>query len=80
MYKGVLRVTYDRGYALQAKSLLLENTTTAAEAVEQLFESLGLRGSPNDYALEEHNAMTGGRQAIEDPMHSNNCTFGSTTF
>lgn len=60
MYKGVLKVNYDRGYALQTKSLLLENITTAPEAVEMLFDALGLRGNPSDYALEEHNAMTGG--------------------
>ena len=60
-YKGIVRVTYDRGYALQTKSLLLENTSTAFEAVEQLFEALGLRGSPKDYALEERNVVTGGK-------------------
>ena len=53
-------MSYDRGYALQTKSLLLENTTTAADAVVQLFDALGLRGSPSDYALEERNAVTGG--------------------
>jgi hypothetical protein len=53
-------VTYDRGYALQTKSLLLESTTTSSEAVKQLFEALGLRGSPKDYALEERNIITGG--------------------
>lgn len=61
MYKGIVKVTYDRGYALQTKSLLLENTTTAADAVVQLFDALGLRGSPSDYALEERNIMTGGK-------------------
>lgn len=40
--------------------MLLENTTTAADAVVQLFEALGLRGSPTDYALEERNIVTGG--------------------
>ncbi len=60
-YKGVVKVTHDRGYALQTKSLLLESTTTSAEAVEQLFDCLGLRGSPSDYALEERNLMTGGK-------------------
>lgn len=60
VYKGIVRVTYDRGYALHTKSLLLENTTTAIQAVEQLFEALGLRGKPKDYALEERNTVTGG--------------------
>lgn len=60
LYKGIVKVTYDRGYALQTKSLLLENTTTAADAVVQLFDALGLRGSPSDYALEERNIVTGG--------------------
>ena len=60
VYKGIVKVTYDRGYALQTKSLLMENTTTTAEAVVQLFEALGLRGSPSDYALEERNIVTGG--------------------
>lgn len=54
-------MTYDRGYALQTKSLLLENTTTVADAIEQLFDALGLRGSPSDYALEERNIVTGGK-------------------
>lgn len=60
MYKGIVKVVYDRGYALQTKSLLLENTTTAYEAVGQLVEALGLRGNPKDYALEERNIVTGG--------------------
>ena len=60
MYKGIVKVTYDRGYAIQTKSLLLENTTTADEAIEQLFEALGLPGNPKDYALEERNILTGG--------------------
>ena len=60
MYKGIIKVTYDRGYALQTKSLLVESTTTVAEAVVQLFRALGLRGAPVDYALEERNIMTGG--------------------
>jgi len=59
-FKGVLKVSYDRGYAMQTKSLLVESTTTASEVVEQLFDALGLRGSPTDYALEERNIMTGG--------------------
>ena len=56
-----MKITYDRGYAIQTKSLLLENTTSSAEAVEDLFDALGLRGRPSDYALEERNIMTGGR-------------------
>lgn len=64
VYKGIVKVTYDRGYALQTKSLLLHNTTTASEAVEQLFDALGLRGSPSDYALEERNVVTGGELII----------------
>ena len=64
VYKGIVKVTYDRGYALQTKSLLMENTTTTADAVVQLFEALGLRGSPSDYALEERNIVTGGKITI----------------
>ena len=60
MYKGVVKVTYDRGYAVQTKSLLLESTTTAMETLVQLIEGLGLRGTPADYALEERNKRTGG--------------------
>ena len=60
MYKGVIKVTYDRGYAVQTKSLLLESTTTASETVSQLVDGLNLRGSPSDYALEERNLRTGG--------------------
>lgn len=63
MYKGIVKVTYDRGYALQTKSLLLHSTTTSSQAVEQLFQALGLRGSPTDYALEERNVLTGGELA-----------------
>ncbi|XP_064382815.1 uncharacterized protein LOC135331544 [Halichondria panicea] len=64
VYKGVVKVTYDRGYALQTKSLLVENVTTTSEAVEQLFDALGLRGNPSDYAMEEHNLMTGEIRAV----------------
>ena len=60
MYKGVVKVTYDRGYAVQTKSLLLESTTTASETVAQLIQGLELRGTPLDYALEEKNTRTGG--------------------
>ena len=65
MYKGVVKVTYDRGYALQTKSLLLESTTTATETVDQLIEGLGLRGTPLDYALEQRNTRTGGLRERE---------------
>lgn len=71
MYKGIVKVTYDRGYALQTKSLLLHNTTTAFEAVEQLFAALGLRGSPSDYALEERNIVTGGKFLIYNSANEN---------
>ncbi len=71
VYKGIVKVTYDRGYALQTKSLLLENVTTAYQAVEQLFEALGLRGAPKDYALEERNVLTGG----ENCCCLSNCSF-----
>ena len=64
MYKGIVKVTYDRGYATQTKSLLLESTTTAAETVAQLCQCLNLRGTPMDYALEEHNLRTGGAYAL----------------
>ena len=64
VYKGIVKVTYDRGYAMQTKSLLLENTTTAADAIVQLFDALGLRGSPSDYALEERNIVTGGKTLL----------------
>ena len=53
-------MTYDRGYTLQTKSLLLESTTTVSETVAQLFDTLSLRGSPADYALEQRNSRTGG--------------------
>ena len=62
MYKGVLKISYDRGYVVQTKSLLLEGSSTAAEVVCQLFEALGLRGDPEDYALEERNIVTGGKR------------------
>ena len=69
MYKGVVKVTYDRGFAVQTKSLLLESTTTATETVAQLFHGLGLRGTPMDYALEERNVRTGGMQSEDMYMY-----------
>ena len=59
VYKGVLKVTYDRGYALQTKSLLVENSTTSGDVVDQLYDAFRLKGNPTDFALEECNLMTG---------------------
>lgn len=59
-FKGVLKVRFDRGYVVQTKSLLLESSCTASGAVATLHSSLGLRGAPSDYALEECNGLTGG--------------------
>lgn len=70
MFKGIVKIAYDRGYALQTKSLLLENTTTSAEVVEDLFDALGLRGRPSDYALEERNIMTGGKVCQYVPLRT----------
>ena len=63
-YKGVLKITYDRGYAVQTKSMLVESTTTAIELIEQLIDTLGLTGGAEDYVLEERNLMTHGEQRI----------------
>lgn len=53
-------MTYDRGYALQTKSLLVGSDTTAEEVIDQLIDALGLTGSPDDYILEERNHLTQG--------------------
>ena len=66
-YKGILKITYDRGYAVQTKSMLVESTTTAIELIEQLIDTLGLTGGAEDYVLEERNLMTSGE--------SGNCAY-----
>ncbi len=65
-YGLVVKIVFSKAVydALQTKSILMESTTSSAEVVEQLFESLGLRGSSSDYALEERNLMTGGKMLI----------------
>ena len=63
-YKGILKITYDRGYAVQTKSMLVESTTTAMELIEQLIDTLGLTGGAEDYVLEERNLMTNGELSI----------------
>lgn len=61
VYKGVLKVTYDRGYVLQTKSVLTESTSTVEEVIDQLIDALGLTGSCDDYVLEERNLLTHGK-------------------
>lgn len=61
VYKGVLKVTYDRGFVLQTKSVLTESTSNVVEVIEQLIDALGLTGSCEDYVLEERNLMTSGK-------------------
>jgi 2C-methyl-D-erythritol 2,4-cyclodiphosphate synthase len=58
IYRGILKVTYDRGYAIQTKSMLVGSDSTAEDLIEQLIDSLGLTGSAEDYILEERNYMT----------------------
>ena len=60
MYKGVLKITYDRGYVLQTKSVLTESNSTVEEVIDQLIDALGLTGSCDDYVLEERNLISNG--------------------
>ena len=60
VYKGVLKITYDRGYVLQTKSVLTESNSTVEEVIDQLIDALGLTGSCDDYVLEERNLITNG--------------------
>lgn len=59
MYKGVIKVIYDRGFALQSKAVLVESTTTISQVIEYATEALNLPGGPDDYALEERDILAG---------------------
>ena len=65
-HRGIIKVSYDLGYATQTKSLLVEGHTTAKAVVEQLFEQLRLGGAAIDYCLEERNHMSGGMVVLQD--------------
>lgn len=55
VYRGVIRITYDRGYAIQTKSMLIGSDSVAEDMIRELIEVLGLSGNPEDYAIEERN-------------------------
>lgn len=59
-HRGIIKVSYDLGYATQTKSLLVEGNTTAKDVVEQLFDQLRLGGAAAEYCIEERNHMSGG--------------------
>lgn len=63
-------MTYDRGYAIQTKSVLVESTLTAEDLIDQLIDSLGLTGGVDDYILEERNHMT---QCVYNNYINYNC-------
>ena len=55
-----MKFTYDRGYAIQTKSMLVGSDLSTDDVIDQLIDSLGLTGSVDDYELEEINHMTQG--------------------
>jgi len=59
IYKGIIKVVYDRGFALQSKAVLVESTTTVAEVVQHVTQALNLMGGADDYALEERDILAG---------------------
>ena len=61
MYKGIIKVVYDRGFALQSKAVLVESTTTVAQVIQHATEVLNLVGVPDDYALEERDILAGSK-------------------
>lgn len=56
-----MKITYDRGYAIQTKSLLVGNNMSSEELIDQLIGSLGLTGCVEDYVLQEKNHLTHGK-------------------
>ena len=66
MYKGIINVVYDSGYALQSKAVLVESITTVAQVIEQVVEALKLLGGPDNYALEERDALSGSEEDFID--------------
>lgn len=58
VYRGVIRITYDRGYAIQTKSMLVGSDSVTEDLIRQLIEVLGLSGKPEEYVLEERNHST----------------------
>jgi len=63
-HRGIIKVSYDLGYATQTKSLLVEGHTSAKDVVEQLVGQLKLGGAAVDYCLEERNHMSGGMYGV----------------
>ena len=58
--RGIVKISYDLGYATHTKSLLVGSETTVEDIVGQIHEQLRLTGSPQDYVIEERNHMTQG--------------------
>ena len=61
VYKGIIKVVYDRGFALQTKAVLVESTTSVAQVVQHTIEALNLPGGSDDYALEERDILAGSK-------------------
>lgn len=59
VYKGIIKVVYDRGFALQSKAILVESVTTVAQVIQHATEAFNLIGVPEDYALEERDILVG---------------------
>ena len=71
VYKGVIKFTYDRGYALQTKSTLVDSGMTTNAVIDRLIDSLGLTGDVEDYQLQEINHMTKGLLFLKRAQDSN---------
>lgn len=50
-----MKITYDRGFAIQTKSILAGSNVTTSKIIEKLIINMGLSGTVDDYVLEERN-------------------------
>lgn len=56
-----MKITYDCGYAIQTKSLLVDSNTSSEELIDRLIDCLGLTGRVEEYVLQEKNHLTHGK-------------------
>lgn len=59
IYKGIIKVVYDSGFALQSKAVLVESVTTVAQVIQHVAQAFNLKGHPDDYAIEERDILAG---------------------